>query len=123
VSEVWIANASPVIVLAKVGYLNLLTELSTELLLPTLVAAEILAGPEADPARRALQEGWGLRTAPSAIADELLKLRLGAGETAVLALARESAPRTAILDDAAAAPPREKCRRRQARLYGAGGRP
>jgi hypothetical protein len=36
VSEVWVANTSPVIVLAKAGYLNFLTELSTELLLAGL---------------------------------------------------------------------------------------
>jgi predicted nucleic acid-binding protein len=102
VSEVWVANASPIIVLAKAGYLKLLTELSTELLVPEPVAAEILAGPEADPARRALEKGWGLRIAPLSIPNELLELRLGAGETAVLAVARERAPCVAILDDAAA---------------------
>ncbi len=101
-SEVWVANASPVITLAKAGYLHLLTELSTELRVPEPVAAEILAGPETDPARRALEKGWGLRIAPSAIPLQLLELGLGAGETAVLAVARERAPCTAILDDAVA---------------------
>jgi predicted nucleic acid-binding protein len=102
VNEVWVANASPVIVLAKAGYLRLLTELPGELLLPDAVVAEVVAGPTSDPARRALEGGWGRRLAPAAIPAELLEWGLGPGETAVLALARERAPCTAILDDAAA---------------------
>jgi hypothetical protein len=52
VSDVWVTNASPVITLAKAGYLELLTRLPSELLLPEPVALEILAGPAADPARQ-----------------------------------------------------------------------
>ena len=37
-SDVWVANASPVIALAKVGHLPLLNKLSKELLLPEAVA-------------------------------------------------------------------------------------
>ena len=33
-TEVWVANASPIIVLAKAGFLNLLKDLPNELLLP-----------------------------------------------------------------------------------------
>lgn len=47
-SEVWVTNASPVIVLAKAGYLKLLKDLPSELLLPEPVAAEIVAGPKPD---------------------------------------------------------------------------
>lgn len=101
-SEIWVANASPVIVLAKAGHLELLNELPGELVLPEAVVAEVLAGPESDPARQALEGGWGLRQSPVAIPSELLEWGLGPGETAVLALARERAPCTAILDDAAA---------------------
>jgi predicted nucleic acid-binding protein len=102
VSEVWVVNASPVIVLAKVDHLALLKELADELVLPDAVIAEVLAGPESDPARKALEGGWGVRQAPSAIPSEMLEWGLGPGETAVLALARERTPSTAILDDAAA---------------------
>jgi predicted nucleic acid-binding protein len=102
VNEVWIANASPVIVLAKAGYLHLLKELTRELLLPESVAAEILAGPESDPAQQAIVHGWGLRVAPRMIPNEMLEWGLGAGETAVQAVALDHAPATAILDDAAA---------------------
>lgn len=101
-SEVWVANASPVIVLAKAGHLRLLKELADELVLPDAVVAEVLAGPESDPARQALEAGWGMRQPEGVIASELLEWGLGPGETAVLALARARGRSTAILDDAAA---------------------
>src|SRR5258708_4647255 len=102
VSEVWVVNASPIIVLAKAGYLKLLQELPGELLVPEPVAAEILAGPDSDPARQTLDKRWGKRITPEKVPNELLEWGLGAGETAVLAIARERARCTAILDDAAA---------------------
>jgi predicted nucleic acid-binding protein len=102
VTEVWVSNASPVIVLAKAGYLRLLQELPDELVLPDAVAAEVLAGPETDPARKALEAGWGVRQAPAAIPPELLEWSLGPGETAVLALGRQRTSSTVLLDDAAA---------------------
>jgi predicted nucleic acid-binding protein len=101
VAEVWVTNASPVIVLAKAGHLRLLRELPDELLLPDAVVAEVLAGPPADPARQALEAGWAAPQ-PAGIPTELLEWGLGRGETAVLALAQQRAPATVILDDAAA---------------------
>jgi predicted nucleic acid-binding protein len=102
VNEVWVADASPLIVLAKAGYLELLKQLPSELLLPEAVIGEVLAGSESDPARRALEEGWSLGIAPASVPGELLEWGLGPGETAVIAVAREKAPCTAVLDDAAA---------------------
>jgi predicted nucleic acid-binding protein len=99
---VWVTNASPVITLAKAGYLELLTQLPSELLLPEAVALEILAGPADDPARQAIEHGWGQRLAPVAIPAELIEWGLDAGETAALAIARERAPCTVVLDDAQA---------------------
>jgi predicted nucleic acid-binding protein len=102
VNEVWVANASPVIVLAKAGYLELLEQLPSELLLPEAVVVEVLAGPEADPARQALEKCWRVGIAPGRISSELVEWGLGPGETAVLALAQEKGQCTAVLDDAAA---------------------
>jgi predicted nucleic acid-binding protein len=102
VSEVWVANASPIIVLAKSGYLDLLTKLSTGVLLPQTVVDEIIAGPPDDPARQSIETGWGIREAASVVVSELLEWGLGPGETAVLALAQERASAIAVLDDAAA---------------------
>ena len=55
--EVFVVNASPVITLAKAGHLTLLTDLPETILLPAAVVGEVLAGPESDPARRALEGG------------------------------------------------------------------
>ena len=53
-NEVWVVNASPVIVLAEVGHLQLLEQFPGELLLPVPVAMEIQSGPRSDAARQAL---------------------------------------------------------------------
>ena len=101
-AEVWIANASPIIVLAKAGHLDLLPKLAGELWVPDAVVAEVLAGPPSDPARQALEAGEGKRASAKIIPPNLLEWSLGAGETAVLALALERLPCTALLDDASA---------------------
>ena len=101
-SDIWVVNASPVIALAKVDRLHLLHDLCKELLVPEAVVAEILAGPPSDPARLAVQRGWGATATVDRIAPDLLEWGLGTGETAVLALAMERKPATAVLDDAAA---------------------
>jgi predicted nucleic acid-binding protein len=102
VSDIWVVNASPIIALAKADRLHLLNDLCRELLVPEAVVAEVLAGPSSDPTRQALQRGWGLAVAPESIAPGLLEWGLGVGETAVLAVALERKPATAVLDDAAA---------------------
>ena len=101
-SDVWVVNASPVIALAKADRLHLLPDSCKEMLVPEAVIAEILAGPRADPARQALERGFGLAVTPQSIEPGLLEWGLGAGETAVLAVAMERKPATAVLDDAAA---------------------
>jgi hypothetical protein len=52
-SERWVVNASPLIVLAKVGHAHLLAlaALAAEIVAPQAVVAEIEAGPPDDPAR------------------------------------------------------------------------
>jgi predicted nucleic acid-binding protein len=101
VSEIWVVNATPVIVPAKAAHLHLLTDSCRELLVPDAVVAEILAGPPSDPAREAVRRGLGQTAACPQIPSRLLEWGLGSGETAVLALALER-KLTAVLDDAAA---------------------
>lgn len=101
-SETWIVNASPVIALAKAGYIEVLTQLNREVVLPQPVVDEIIAGYSEDPARKLIESGWGARVVPRQIAPELMEWALGPGETSVLALALEHAPAVAVLDDAAA---------------------
>jgi predicted nucleic acid-binding protein len=100
VSDIWIVNASPIVVLAKVGRLNLLTELSDEILVPSGVVSEVLAGADSDPARSALEGGWGRRVLGVNVPGIVQEWSLGAGESEVSALAMETNGRTAVLDDA-----------------------
>ena len=96
--EVRVVNASPLITLAKVGRLDLLTRGGRQLVVPTQVTDEVLAGPERDPARLALEGGFGAPFHSTAIDPEVLGWSLGAGESAVLSAAR-SLGAIAILDD------------------------
>lgn len=94
-----VVNASPLICLAKAGLLDLLERLDPEVLVPEPVASEVLAGPPGDPARVALEGGWGFRRPGSHVPHRVLEWGLGAGESSVLALALETASATAVLDD------------------------
>jgi len=100
-SEQWVLNASPLIVLARVGQAHLFTALAEKVVVPRAVVAEIEAGPGDDAARR-----W-LRNAPLPVVEttphpQLQAWDLGAGETAVLTYALATPGWTAILDDGAA---------------------
>lgn len=99
----WVVNASPIILLAKIGRLGWLEELSDELSVPAGVADEIRAGPEEDSAR-----GWltgdgraRIRTVEQ-VDSAIAAWDLGIGESEVLAWARQHAGYEAILDDRAA---------------------
>jgi len=107
VTDLWVCNASPVIVLAKTGQLSLVDALCRQLLLPDAVAEDILRGPEDDPARAAVLAGWGKRVSPAGLPRALVEWGLGIGETSVLAVALEHMPCGALLDDAVA---RAACR-------------
>lgn len=95
-------DASPVITLAKAGHLDLLEQLSENLLIPAPVRDEVLHGPPSDPAWQALRRGWGQIVSPGPVPEAVLEWGLGAGESAVLALTLAGPRRTAVLDDAAA---------------------
>lgn len=94
-----VVNASPLICLAKAGQLDLLERLDPEVLVPEPVAGEVLAGPPGDPARLALEGGWGLRRLGPHVPHRVLEWGLGAGESSVLALALEMSGAIAVLDD------------------------
>jgi predicted nucleic acid-binding protein len=100
----WIINASPLILLGKINRLDLLSQLSSSLLIPRSVSLEILAGPDGDPAKSWLE----LPSAAQCIAEdapvslEVLAWDLGAGETAVISMAMQSGNSVCVLDDLAA---------------------
>jgi predicted nucleic acid-binding protein len=101
-SEQWVVNASPLILLARIGREDLLRILPEQVAIPQAVVGEINAGPLDDPARRVLAEGNFQIVDTPAPSAEILAWDLGAGETAVLSLAASEPGWTAILDDAAA---------------------
>ena len=96
----WVADAAPLILLAKAGHLSLLTQLADEILLPTAVVREIRRGPRDDPARQAIEAGFGTRLSyvrpPAAV---IALGMLGAGERAMLSVGRKFGPCTVLVDD------------------------
>lgn len=51
-SNKWVVNASPLILLAKVGHLDLLSKLAEEVIIPASVVNEVKQGPPDDPAQQ-----------------------------------------------------------------------
>jgi hypothetical protein len=79
VPECWMVHASPVITLAKARHLDLITALAMDILLPEAVVVEVLDGPATDPARQAVEEGWGTRVAASSVPVAVLEAGRGPG--------------------------------------------
>lgn len=102
VAEQWTVNASPVIALARVGQVELLTRLPKRTVMPRPVMEELLRAPEEDSARRAAQSGLFkiIETPPPP--SEILAWDLGPGETAVLSYVFAHRKWIAVLDDGAA---------------------
>lgn len=109
-TERWVVDASPLILLGKAGGLEWLPKLG-ELVIPRPVADEVFAGSENDPARKWLEDrGAGSFADDLEVPEEILAWDLGPGETAVLSWALRDRKYEAVLDDAAA--------RRCASVYG-----
>ncbi|MBN1583283.1 MAG: DUF3368 domain-containing protein [Anaerolineae bacterium] len=106
-TERWVINASPMIVLARVGLADLPFSLAAQVVVPRPVAEEIEAGPLLDAARNVLASGRFTVVDTPLPLPELLTWDLGYGETAVLSWAIAQNGWTAILDDAEA----RKCAR------------
>lgn len=102
-TENWVINASPLILLGKAGQIGWVPQLG-RVVIPGAVADEVAAGSPDDPARLWLSGSVGAALIePTASAtDELLAWDLGHGETAVIAFTMAHAGYEAILDDAAA---------------------
>jgi len=103
VSRKWVVNASPLILLGKIGHLDLLRALSFELVIPSGVAREVLEGPEDDPAGLWLRGDGATQVLEADPMDPLVAAwDLGVGESQVLTWAHTRAGYEAILDDGAA---------------------
>jgi predicted nucleic acid-binding protein len=101
-AEKWVVNASPVIALARIGQVELLTQLPARAVTPRAVADELLQAPEGDPARRAVESSLFRIVKTPTPPPELLAWDLGKGETSVLTYALANAEWVVVLDDAAA---------------------
>ena len=99
-AEAWVVNASPIIVLAKIGQLRLIPALANTVLVPNSVAQEIMSGPASDPARMAIEGGWGVQTSIAQIPSEIMEWGLGIGEASVIAIAQSKPSAIAVMDDA-----------------------
>ena len=84
--RVWVVNASPLILLGKIGALSLLPKLGGQVVIPCEVAAEIEAGPSDDAARLWLGgEGRTFVVGPVRFDPRVLAWDLGAGDALCLA--------------------------------------
>lgn len=98
-AERWVLNASPLIVLARIGHDDLFSALADEVVVPEAVATEIRAGPTTDRARQLIERDKFNIVPSSPASAELMAWDLGAGESAVIAYALMQPGWTAILDD------------------------
>jgi predicted nucleic acid-binding protein len=95
-----VVNASPLILLAKAGRLELLRALGRDLIVPDAVAEELRAKGSDDPVVQSVGNAAWLRVlSVPATPDTVVAWRLGAGESAVLTCALEYADPLVVLDD------------------------
>jgi predicted nucleic acid-binding protein len=98
-----IVNASPLIFLCKSGLHNLLPQVYTEVIVPTPVWHEILAGGASDPAAQLLPVlDWLSKQDVTTTNQTVMDWNLGVGESSVLNLAASLPGHRVMLDDAAA---------------------
>ena len=102
-SRHWVVDASPIILLAKTGHLDLLPASADELLIPKAVAEEIRQGPSDDPARAWLDtEGEKAVESTGPVPETVAAWDLGRGESRVLSVGVRRPGWTAVVDDGAA---------------------
>ena len=98
-----VINASPLIILARAGYINLLPKIFSSVAVPRAVVSEIQAGPaEAGFGNLLDGAGWLSVVDVGSFVSSLARARLGQGETEVLEYARIHPGMIAIVDDKAA---------------------
>jgi len=93
-----IANTSPLIALDRIGELDLLRRLYGSIVRPQSVLDELLAGREHHSLNPVLRDAAWIVTEPDP-PETALRRELGAGETAVIALALRTGADLVILDD------------------------
>ena len=98
--EGFILDASPLILLSKIGALDLLGRLAPRVVVPSAVLAEAQAGPRRDWELPSLEQRDWLRIEPDrSLPAEILGWDLGAGESQTLGLALTLPEWEVVLDD------------------------
>ncbi len=99
----WVINASPLIALAKISQISLLSQMCSEIVMPSGVVQEINCGPNNDPARIWISnEGVSWIREVEQVDPVVAAWDLGLGESHVLSWAYKNPGYEAILDDRAA---------------------
>jgi predicted nucleic acid-binding protein len=100
VPESWVINASPIILLAKVGLIQHVPQLVETLVIPQPVVEEILSFRDKDAAAIFLEEA-GQKFIQPAVAElkHLSSSGIGSGERAVISFATAHSGFIAVLDD------------------------
>jgi len=99
-SRRWVANASPLILLGKIGQLALLTQLADELVIPEVVLREVSAKPDGEEAIDELVGTSGVRIELDRSVSKVIEAwDLGLGESQVLAVSEGDLSSRAVLDD------------------------
>ena len=98
-----VVNASPLIFLSRAGLLDLLQLVSSEIVVPEIVAAEIEIRGKSDPTAQAIaSNAWLVVTQTPPVPTQIQSWGLGPGESSVLAWAYSHSGSEAIIDDLAA---------------------
>lgn len=96
--QAWVLNASPLILLGKLGRLDLAEALAPKIIVPASVAEEITAGMIDSPARETIAWARPYIQPDIAVPESVLNWDIGAGESQVLAYCLATGSR-AVLDD------------------------
>lgn len=97
-----VVNASPLIFLTRAGLLDLLQLLSSEIIVPEIIASEIDVRGKSDPTAQAIANTAWLVVTQTPVPTQIQSWGLGPGESSVLAWAHAHPGCEAILDDLAA---------------------
>ena len=96
----WVVNASPLILLGKIGHVGLLGALADQVAVPRAVADEVGAKPDGGATLQAISDAPSfLIVENEAATPEILSWDLGAGETQVLAHALAHKEERVVIDD------------------------
>lgn len=99
----WVSNASPLIVLARAGHLELLRALPVPVLVPAAVLSELEVGNTRDGAADAVRAcALVVRVDDIDVSESIARWRLDVGESQVLAHAASRSQTGVLLDDRAA---------------------